>query len=489
MPRKQRLRKEDVNAFIDTFGHLETEAKQEEDFDADFETPDVKRPASPGMTRDENEPRKRLRENNEIMDPEEFIGMRNIQQEKQSLLNSPDNANMEQPMQTQRSMETTVSGSNKRSRETAVDPPTRIERGILTETRTAQLPFTAYVSFNMLNHEQPVTLTIRMNHPFNIFKDTSLQPQYVKTDATLITPRARGLSNDSARRMTNLSYTGWPTPSAITHSSHNERENIAYLIPFPHTLVGSEAATNTGANRHSSWSSIPHANARCGFEYWYATLYQYMTTLSCDYKITFINGQQDEIYDNVVIFETDNVYGSTQARTDGCFPTNHHLDTAMKHKNCKIHKLSSTAIRGGPAGAGERVIAGKWVPNQFKYDVLNNDDYQTWIPTTAPTTAPAVAPGQFNEMPTGKQIYEQKTFLAYEDEHCGNRNTCINARIDLLYTVQFKDLRRQARYPTPGDANGLALNTSWGCQTINKERIGHATQFAGYTHLLPAPAS
>lgn len=333
-------------------------------------------------------------------------------------------------------------------RETAVNYNVRPEMGIFTETRTAYLPLTMYFSFNRCNRISPVVLKLRLNHPYDILKDNTLVVQNCISNGSL--RRNKGLSNDMAQinfRDVNEGYL----------TAKDESMNYVQLYPFPHTVIGATAADNTGTTRHNSYGTIPHSNCRPGYLKWYTALYKMMHTMACDYRITFLNGADNNACTNAVVYEIDESYTAASGTT-GLVPTNvaagriAHWPRLKKHKILSKHRHDSI---GGPY-----TIQGTWTPKTNTREVVNEESIKTWYPTAAADTAE-----------TSPLWVEQKTLLAYSDEFESHYSSFLNVRVDLRYKVQFKDLIPSVRYPYNTETQ---LNTIWQNQDgLDPELISH----------------
>ena len=133
--------------------------------------------------------------------------------------------------------------------ETPVEFRMKRELGIFTETRTAILPVTYYMSFNQLSLHTPQVLKIRLNVPYNILADNTFVVQ------TAGAARAAGLSFDGA-------------PPAGTSTNP--------LVSYDTLIAGSTAATNTtsGGGTVSAKGVFPAWLA------WYEKIYESYHTIA-----------------------------------------------------------------------------------------------------------------------------------------------------------------------------------------------------------------
>ena len=343
--------------------------------------------------------------------------------------------------------------------QTPISKVTTIERNYFTETKTVSLPLTVYLSMNMLNQKASVPLYIRLNHPYDIFKDNTLTKQSLQTNTTLF--RQRGLSNDratqrrQARSVAGVNY----------DDSQNYLTNVNQLLPFPTTLIGSTAADTTNATtRFTSSGTIAADKVRFPYQNWYGAMYQYMTTLSTNYKITMLNCNGDQIDNKACFFISEDSYSTGgNTRDNGCFPADLPFPIAKSQTNVKTRFVTSADTRSGH-NAESTIIEGTWTPNRFKKDIANDGEIKTWIPTnTAQTVSSGQATGYitadsgFVEMPTF--WYEGLGIFGYSEEMGTNLQPCINLKIDLEYIVQFKDLRKNLRYPRSDETTQTILSS------------------------------
>ena len=319
----------------------------------------------------------------------------------------------DQPMQVARmgGVSTQTSAGQNGTGETPVDLNTRVERGIFTETRTAALPLTFFFSMNRLDRTSPVVFKLRLNCPFDILIDNTFVKQ---TDNSA---RVKGISTDIALRSDN-------SPNPIQYP--------------PATFVCSTPKTAT----ETSFGTVSDANCKPAWRDYYTRVWESYHTIETYYRISCQATPTDQNYETNIFIEEDSYTGSSVSQV---IPTNQTYQHYLHWPRVGPNQLSARN-QNGPLNQGRKVFEGTWKPGQVQRNTRNDEDIKAWYPTTG-------APGAPN--PTW---VEQKVLLAFADAQAQLSNQQhINVRVDVVYKVQFKDLKREYRYPQAGDGNINAL--------------------------------
>lgn len=332
----------------------------------------------------------------------------------------------------------------------------------LTETRTCKLPLTIYLSLNRLNHMRPngnaAPLRLRLNSPYDILKGVTLQTQVVST------ARAEGISNDYA----------------VSMKGTDVYENGAYLVPFPTTVVGPNAATNDQSSYGSLTlqDTVQPANRAYYFRNWTA-----WAPLKTDYKITILNAaNQESDLSQVKFFTTKEQYTSVQGDAGSLVPMGP-LEAALRFPNLTEHNVHPRNMNTN--SSDYVVMSGSWTPNSVRtLNVFNEEDVRVWNKTglgagiaemdpmnyecltimaykhdmfpVAPrkdtefevstTTTDVLGPVSVTGSPWTPQpaTFVSKTGIqrAYLQENRPN----LNLKIEMDFTVQVRDLGRNRRY-------------------------------------------
>lgn len=346
-----------------------------------------------------------------------------------------------------------LSGSNARgNRESTVYYDRRAEMGIFTETRTAYLPVTFFLSVNNVRRTDPIKLRIRLDWPKNILLGNTLAKQEILYNGGNYT-RARGLSNDSCIRneRVNADHTGGT--SAIDNGMNKDQ-----LTPFPCTIVGNGAAntTNTSGNRHSSYGTISDSACIPAYRKWYATMYDYAHCMETDYKVTYFSSTEDE-FQNMLVYEgMDCVSDNQQSRIPDTSP----LQKVMHWPHLKEHRIEG---RTNERQQKTYTISGTWKDNmQYPMKMIpNEEDVKTWTLTSA------------NDLNDRLLNYrEELILLHYSNYDSTTMPAYYNVRVDLRYKVQFRDLSNKLRYL--GSETGQIYYSDDCIQVPNAPEIVHA---------------
>lgn len=300
--------------------------------------------------------------------------------------------------------------------ETGVDYMNKPELGILTETRTAILPYTAYISMNKINPSIPVWFKIRMNCPYDIWKDTSIVAQ------TAGAAVSRGISRSKC-------------PVSQT--------NDAALGSYPRQLA-------------VSGSSVDNANNFPAWIKWYEKMYEVYHTIETQYRITFAHaskqvGSVTDARDVILCHEWDAYSGSSTGNVmpltqDSSGVARHvssaHMQTWKRINNLKVDD-QYTNSRDVPE---TKVLSGVWKPGTKMMNTANEEDIKAWYPVGAEPGAPNPA------------WVEQLVVAAYLDAFASEEAN-VHVKVELRYIVQFKDLKGNLRYVDPlvSTANAVTL--------------------------------
>jgi len=409
-----------------------------------------------------------------------------------SLLNMSDTTQDvgESEQKRARTAETAITNA----KETPISKVLTLERNIFQDTKTVAMPVTFYLSMNRLNHVQGVVLNIRLNHPYNILRHNTLAQQVVP--ATLSQSRTFGLSNDMVCRQIDRGAYG----GSVTSDNKNRERNQWALAPFPTTIKGEQPAINTGAgNCSSSYGEIGAYGVMPKYSKWFTALYEYMSCIGCKYKVTLMNGQDDVHKDQVLIIKNDIASSTASPHGTDTFPTDLNIDDAVNLPGTEKLIVTSRDLRSGH-NKEATIVEGMWMPGKNQSVIKNDGENKTWTKTAAQGLSnyysyDAYVDQQAAFLEKDPYYYEGIQLLGYSKEISSERQACINLQIDLEYIVQFKNLRRSAKYQTampPYPANQtIILSTAHVAATPSRqyiERIGilGTGLIGGYNQVNPA---
>lgn len=352
-------------------------------------------------------------------------------------------------------------GSQRGNRETKVRYDARAEMGIFTETRTAYLPITFYLSVNRPVMDLPIPLYIRMDWPHNILSRNTLVRQFLPYDQNKFHARTQGLSNDMAlshyRRPE--SSTAWQVPAIFHEGSGMNKQiwNIGQLNPFPTTIKGqvngqNPTADTTGGMGFSSSGTILDGTCIPAYRKWYAKQYQYAHVMETDYKVTYTPCESNT-WSNIHVFEGMDVQSTNN--TD-VIPTDREYGAVQHWPGLKQHAMygKSPEVQSKPY-----VISGTWRDNDFQRNrmVANEEDIKTWEKL-----------GSVDFSTRSNNYREDLVLLNYMNPE--STQSCFNVRVDLRYKIQFKDLAKTLRWLNNG--GGAVSLTSDDCVQIPKPTHG-----------------
>ena len=265
----------------------------------------------------------------------------------------------------------------------------------LQETHTTICPFNGWFSVinPSISFAAPIVAEFRVTSPLD--------------------PFTQNLSHTAAAAAWTAGLNNVPWTGGLT------RDTVAQVpAVFP-----IETAAGANATDKAGW-----------FAYW-AKIYEYYTVLSCDYHIKIHN--PSDLNANDLLMGMDfNSYSDTATATGNKTPQNATLTEMMAFKHIQWKNISSSYQNGDKEMTS---IKGTYFPGMAARNVSNDGDVKTWSKTT--------------DQPTLKEfltLYFYRAPLNYQrmDYAANGKATGCNVQYTLKYTIQFKDLRVQARYPT-----------------------------------------
>lgn len=291
--------------------------------------------------------------------------------------------------------------------ETAVSNYNRIEGNIFGETRTVSLPWVGYFSMNVLDKSSPVVLKINMNDPYQILTGNSLTAQTINTTKT------KGLSNCCSKEISSTNFTSLTTDNN-----------------FPCTVIGPTAktATVTSSGTLTDASAVP---ARRPI---YDRLYESHHTIETKWTVT-VEYSTNEPNGGGIMFMDWDAY--TASSTGNVIPTDQRLIHYLKWPRVNTHRFGVRYLQNDGENSFKKSFSGVWRPGQVLKNTANDEDIKTWYPNAAPSP----------------QWVESLVLLGMADEYSqshGEGN--FNVKVELEFIVQYKDLKRFARYPQIGDS-------------------------------------
>lgn len=342
------------------------------------------------------------------------------------------------------------------------------ETGFLTETRTAVLPLSIYFSINKLDHRVPVVLRFCVNDTYNIFRDTDVQIQTFPSEAAnahfknittiqvpvnsgtlahnqiaearpaqyiATVPRSKGISTDLAYSVLQIKQNGVKYHKPVG-------TNYGRAIQFPTTTrcstAGTATATNGGKFGYSRGDNSVSANGDYPMAWrpYYERVYRNRHVMNCDWQLTIENAVEGSYHRGVALETIESV--TTQTVPTPTTPVDQPLSRLLRFKHIKKHQLACRNAQGGKVA---NIINGSWSPNKnIRRDVVDEEKTKVWYPTKGPN---GPSPADWKE-------YAQ--YLFYNDEMSDNQNCYFNCRLDMSYTVQYRDLREDIRFPDTTDS-------------------------------------
>lgn len=291
---------------------------------------------------------------------------------------------------------------NNPSKETPISNPPTITYG-LQETHTTKLAYRGYMSVMGMDYSTPNQVKIRMNTLWN-FIDNTLQ------------------SN---------------TPAANEYRLGNKKVDC---------LGGDNLNLMRGSGKFPSEMSTSDITAERPQwrDYWMA-LYEYYTVLECNWKVHVQNVSSAGYIPIECAVQYDS-YSDTASQLGNVMPKTNYTETRA-FKNIKWYTIEQqfegvSNTKGGnpekeykeyPLGSRGTTISGTYRPGMIKRNIRNDGDVRTWTPT--------ISSPDLNEILTLNFFPHELAF--YQD----TRAIAANLVIELYWTVQFKDLKAQGRYP------------------------------------------
>lgn len=337
------------------------------------------------------------------------------------------------------------------------------EIGFVTETRSAMLPLTIYFSVNKLDSNAPVVLKFLLNDTFDIFRNTTVQPQTYPVTATNYssakithaahtitnvaipgnntedtyvstcdvssfgyTQRSKGISNDMATAMLLTS-----DRNIKLHKPIGQNGVRAYQFPATTQTSTAGNTTLTGQGKFGYGSRAAQGDYAMAWRNYYERVYRNRHVMQTDWKLTMESAQSGGYHRGVVLNATETV--TTQTVATPVLPTDRPLAQMLRYKRIKEHRLSSFDAQGGKT---VDIISGSWSPNKtIRRDVVDDEKCRVWYPTQLPNG------------PSGFDWQEYETLLFYNDEMSNMQNAYYNCKLELLYHVQYRDLVQDLRFP------------------------------------------
>jgi hypothetical protein len=210
----------------------------------------------------------------------------------------------------------------------------------------------------------------------------------------------------------------WPVaPGNIVNVPFNNstnRSGVGKASVFPYTTPSGASATE------KAW----------WFAYW-AKIYEYYTVLNCEYEIVVTNPTTSNSQGMIIGIDFD-AYSNTAGATGNITPKVASLMEMRSFKHIKWRRVGPNSPETNYS-PNTIVIRGNYKPGMAHRNVSNDGDVKTW--------------NAINAQPTLKEflnLYFYRDPLSYIDN---DTPMGVNVSVKLMYTVQFKDLQQQARYP------------------------------------------
>jgi hypothetical protein len=294
------------------------------------------------------------------------------------------------------------------NQETPVLRPPRIDSNFFEETCTVTLPLTFYLSANNIEKNVPVLLVLGLNSPYNILGDNQLAAQTINNDKVF------GLSNCNSRDLNTDNF------SSFTATNN-----------FPVVIKGSTPKTTT----QTSSNYVTDANCRPARRSYYEKVYEFYTTLGCTYSIEMESLADDPCFHASCFYQNDTV---TTGSTGDVMPKNRSIQYYRTYPGVKEVRLERKTGSNYTNMSFRNKIQGSWRPGTLHHNVKNTEDVKTW---NAVGAVPA----------NGHRETLSLLFMSDWQSQSSTEN-CVNLKIFMEWTVQFKDLRNAFRYPFAGDA-------------------------------------
>ena len=175
-------------------------------------------------------------------------------------------------------------------------------------------------------------------------------------------------------------------------------------------------------------------------------LYEYYTVLKCHLKITITNPSSRN--NAIILVGHDwNAYTDSQTAIGNVTPQSNIADM-LSYKNITWHTINSNVSRD--SSTNTQIIDLTWRPGIVKRNIVNDGDVKTWSKTN--NAGSPQAPTIIEELRL--YFYTHPLYTANGSPYTWG---CANIQIEAKYVVQFKDLKRQARYPNVFDNQQTAV--------------------------------
>jgi len=363
---------------------------------------------------------------------------RDIEDTLSNLQDTTQEESMEPPTQVMRTSAMQDISGTRSGRETQVDYNVTPEFGFLTNTRTSIQRYSAYLSVNKLGQATPETFALIMNNNYSFIRCALVQqnvPNPVRASATSGSDvysdrwalRQAGVSNDKANDK-------WFDGYGI------EREkatgvNYCQLLQFPWTETGLTAG---GTNPKSN----TYGNLITGNPAWrnyYERVYSMKHVMQCKWKLTMLSGHTNTTVPRVkVVYNTETL---TAAGNASVLPTNRPFRDVVTWPGLKTVSVKPKTEE--PIQNDFTIASGIWkyTDSSKNREVIDEDQVKVWYPTETADFTP---------------LWEEYVrFLFYADEFSDQSQPCINIRIDLEWTIQYKDPKAAYVYPLSSNTTAM----------------------------------
>lgn len=300
-------------------------------------------------------------------------------------------------------------GGNQVSKETPISQYPSLTYG-LQETHTTILPWVGWCAVAMDKASAiPVKMSLRMNSIWDMF------------------PNAITASPGDGDPFTTPGMYGKPTEGAGIAASN---------VRFPRSM-----AAGTNANERPQWR-----------DYW-VQLYEYYTVLGCEYELVIENPTELAGGSVLVAHEFDS-YSDVEGASGNVMPVTS-IEEIMNFKGIRYENVGDNSFNSGNGNV--KIIKGTYKPGQIKRNIVNDGDVKTWTKTGS----------ALPNMKEFLQVLFVKHPMAY-----ANTGYAVNVQIKLKYIVQFKDLRKQARYPNTAVAGTITQSITSGVGDQVRQVVG-----------------
>lgn len=308
------------------------------------------------------------------------------------------------------------SGGEVVNSETPVDMKVPREFMPFTETKTALLPLTIYWShYGILNDFGSNDYTIqggsqyvhmirlRMNDPLNLLAGMQFRNSQIG-----------GLTG----RGTNI------RPINAAGNIEGDRE-------FPNQMI---------LNGSPAVGAFANADTRPGMWLWYAKQYQHYHVIKTKYKLTFENPKiqtGNNNRENVTLFYQHDVL--TAQDSTNLMPRSdaHTRYWHLQHWKRVNQKYVNGERDSNGYTSPYQIISGEWEYGKWKGNTTNQEEIKTWYPTALEGGSTTISPSWQEDLVIVPRMEEFNTSAL----------GALNVKCEILYEVQFKDLKPKWRYP------------------------------------------